>query len=426
MSRNASSSTSGAEPASVRNKSSKKPAPLKWKNPRGIGKVYVRRYNGDGWLWTSVGGKQETTKIRWPEQAENPDELKTLQKEAIADAMVILKQRVLYYEHPELIPKPKPVADPESAVVIPSLVEAWAEFGRVRMPNINPRAHRLRFRNASKTFLLHLEAGFGDIPLTETALQDRITAMRDVCGLSDYSMKRGLQLVRQIVQYFVDKKWIETNVVDVIGMPKGGSKGEVLVYSQDELARMEQWGREHPRFANFALYAAFMWRTGLRLNEAGALRWEHFSKNRFLIHGKRTTANPSGKREFPFLDSEGQEVVPGLLAVIEALRERNPTGPVLGYEQSRRPQREMAHCQKALGISDGGRAIHTLRKTALNFWLTELDWDVETAADMLGDSIDVVLQYYRQLIKADVLARKITHHRRRSLASGRELRFDEK
>jgi hypothetical protein len=147
---------------------------------------------------------------------------------------------------------------------VPTLLEAWKEFNSVRMPDIKPVKLADRYRQAKAHFLFDVGNRFGDMPLTAKGLQKRIVEMRKHCKLADEPKQKMMYKLRAIVQYFVDERWIDENVVNTIGIRKVDRYREVVIFTPNEVAAMEEWYRSHGQ-AWHAHMVAFISRTGLRL-----------------------------------------------------------------------------------------------------------------------------------------------------------------
>lgn len=378
---------------------------LKWANPRGFGILYVRRSQpgAQGWLWTSLGGVRRPTGIKWP------DDDRSLQRRAKAKGMKILEEMARAHMHPDLGPAPPPNAgqasEPSLAVHAPAakatavvsatktvtLYDALKEFKDAKFSDFS-RSIQSRYRMAFGHFLLDEKRG--NLPMDFDAIKQRIIEKKNLCTLDETTKQKVLYKLSAFLDYCVASQWLSANPMKAIGIAKVEREGDTRIWEQKELDRITGWLCSEGYKLN-ALQVRFMALTGLRISETLKLRWEHFNDRSFLVHGKRTSANRSGRRYFPFLDSNEREAVPGLLGLLGELRqyEKVHKGYVFPWRSAAAVQRIFKRCIVTLRLDDG-RSIHNLRKTAIWYWREELGWNVELRSEAAGHSVDVQMKHY--------------------------------
>lgn len=134
---------------------------------------------------------------------------------------------------------------------------------------------------------------------------------------AESTAKNQLSVISLILNWGVDRGYLDTNVAREVSVPKGLSKKKIVVPSSEDIQRVKD-----NTFLPFGMFAYWVMYTGLRHGELLALTWEDVdiekrtitvSKSLYHVGGQKTKTPKSdaGTRVLPLLDRLAEKITPG-------------------------------------------------------------------------------------------------------------------
>jgi integrase len=267
-------------------------------------------------------------------------------------------------------------------------------------------------RNRKRTlrFFSEFAMGRGFETVDEIDLET-LTAFRSVRTISARTWTKELEILRHFFRYCLDNDWIARNWAPRVPMPRNLKPAPREPYQPSEIAKIiaacDQMGRQAYERLRARAMTLLLRYTALRISDVATLRKDRISNNTILV---RTTKNGKPVR---------LPLHPELKFALEILPEpRGAEGDNCPYffwsgngsirAMVRDATRTMDAVFKASGVTDAcsHRFRHTLATEVL-----EMGGTIDEAADILGDSANIVRKHYikwsrgRQARISDLLSR---------------------
>lgn len=245
-----------------------------------------------------------------------------------------------HYEEKEMRRKGIPVpttgieqANSSEAPALPSLYYAISLWYEEFIRDNSGVGHRYK-KSVLNTIKIYTPPGF-DIPLspsneTHQLLVHHFTTRRRLLGGKNNTVQRHLIIWKRAFTWMIEQGWLLRNPIKQMKIPMSETRPEELRrYERKELAKMM---RELERFDPETRYLCLWLRlTGMRIDEAISMRWEHIDSEGILIQGKGRN-NKKRIRRFPFAAQPLEGFAPvvvwqrSLQRVLALQRERSEQG----------------------------------------------------------------------------------------------------
>jgi integrase len=337
----------------------------------------------NGVAYTRIAGKRQTTKLTWLEKNKK-------------EAVQILEERIKLYLNPELEitheEKPKEV----------TLFQAIKEFKEARFMDYSVHV-KVVYRRTFNYFFSK------DMVLDYEQMLQFIIKKNSDSTLKTSTRKKYLVQIRRFFEFCVERKYLEKNPVDIIGIPKVPKKSSKLIFEKEEIKKIVDFFLEKEHMKEYGLLFKFLSQTGLRIGEALTLSWEDVSDLGFRIHGKGDV-----DRYFPIINPEDDSILfPEVKEILNELRAIN-RDKVFHWKFPAQPQFHLNEAMKKLKIAkmiNGlSRSIHTFRSTAEFWWENELMLPFDVICDLAGHSMAVREGHYRKERSMKEIAKVVKHH----------------
>lgn len=226
--------------------------------------------------------------------------------------------------------------------------------------------------------LVRFLAFIGDTPLHQLAVSDMLAFRESLAGKSPSVQARAISTVRSLFQWSVRHGFLRFNIAIVLDVPKVPVTSENRFLTDAEVQSLLRALKE--RSARDYLIGVLLLKTGARLEEVTAIRWQHFYQDRkgyigLTLHGK-------GNK------TRDVQITPDLWTLIRAHRGTDALDPQdatpLVALSMRQIERVISDTAKAAGIQKR-ISPHWLRHTAVTMAL-EGGAPVEQVQQMAGHS----------------------------------------
>ncbi len=258
--------------------------------------------------------------------------------------------------------------------------------------------------------------------------------------LADSTRLKRMQYVSAFCSFAVRRGWMPENPIVEIGLPDRVEPEEVAVYEwHEELDPVIGYHRERSLDMtrnerdrrSSAMYADtfhLLRLTAMREGEVIRQKLTDIKPDLFTIEGKRTRAKIPKRRDFPLTIKPGTEdtLIGKWLQDIRDTLNRLIAyggfrdGHLVPWSHPAAIQRALVEAKEAKNIPLDDRAVHTIRKTALEYWETTLGIDWVAACDLAGHNPAVKFKYYRKRRRAMEIAESLSRSAEQSVQTANE------
>lgn len=185
--------------------------------------------------------------------------------------------------------------------------------------HIKPTKRTTTYKRYSSLLRMYLNPSIGDTPVDEFRRAQVIKPLRSMLRkrLSRSSIEQGKNVISGVLEYAIDYEYLDVNpthgAMKRIGLPRNKDRKEVQIFSREEVGQiLEVCNSYRPDF-----YPLFMtaFRTGMRLGELLALRWEKINwRQQYIVvdsswrNGKLTGTKTSKSRRVDLSDQLTREL----------------------------------------------------------------------------------------------------------------------
>jgi integrase len=162
------------------------------------------------------------------------------------------------------------------------LAEQWLET------HIKPVKRATTHKRYGSLLRMYINPAIGNIPVNEFRRVQVLQALRTMLnkGLSRASVEQGKNVISGVLEYAIDHEYLETNpthgAMKRLGLPRKTNQKEVTVFTREEIGAILDTCKSY-RLAYYPLFLT-AFRTGMRLGELLALRWESINwRQQFIV-----------------------------------------------------------------------------------------------------------------------------------------------
>ncbi len=264
-----------------------------------------------------------------------------------------------------------------------------------------------------------------DVPLDAKAIEDRLIASLDTTDLSQSTIRKHLNQINRICRYCIDRGWLETNPVKLVGIPREPPKADVDVWTRTEVEEIVEWMRtksKSPMREWYALLFEWISWTSMRPGATLLMRRRHIERDVLRIPTTKTgkaRALPIGGtaeelaeigEKFP-KRLEWQQTLRRLLDELIALYDEHhaelsttrgvhwPQHKLWPMRNTDKFRKQFDLCKTELDLRNG--RLYDLRATAEDYWVWELGFGMRTVCAYAGHSPSIFYKYYEKRYGSD-------------------------
>lgn len=280
----------------------------------------------------------------------------------------------------------------------------------------------------------------GDCTLHPTTITKRIIDVERARNLASVTITKRRRFLRRIFKWAMNVGYIDTNPVDLVGIPPIPRKDHVAEFSTADVialcayscgrdvgrderltvnGRRRDYGRraDH-RFARYALLWSFLYLTCARIGEVLAAEWSDIDGDTWHIRGKGNRTRSFPLAAFP----EVRELIAAIRREASSYTGKHAHKVFPWFRTPTSPQKHLDDATRALGLKrdhrDAKRTVHTLRASGETRWREELGLSPELISDLAGHSVAIQVKHYRASRTAKQLAAQVARETGREAHRG--------